>query len=185
MVVTTGTPLANAAISEPRRLLAPSGYGWITRSQARRYSAIRGADSAAGCDDAGVPVRPSAGQLAAPSVPADTKENHPDLGPAVEQLAHDRAQGSGDRRAVGAEMAHQPERSDRSWSARPGGRPPLMAEASSGTFDGTGVQAIGNRPAPSRRRSGTQPGMATYARVHAWTSTAAMTRLTAAITLLP
>ena len=45
MVVATGTPLARTAISVPRRLLAPSGYGWMTRSQARRYSAIRGAGS--------------------------------------------------------------------------------------------------------------------------------------------
>ena len=55
-----------------------------------------------------------------------------------------------------------------------------VAEASSGTFDGTGVQAIGTRLAPSRRRSGTQPGMVTYAREHARTSTVAMARLTAA-----
>ena len=31
MVVTTGTPLARAAISVVRRPLAPSGYGWINK----------------------------------------------------------------------------------------------------------------------------------------------------------
>ena len=105
-VVTTGTPLASAAISDARRLLAPSGYGWM-----HQVARPQGLGDGLGRQRTGRrhpvgPVRPAGDQLVArhrsPRAPSSSTRS---VGPAVEQRPQRRPEQPDDRRPVGAEVA--------------------------------------------------------------------------------
>ncbi len=103
-LVTTGTPSARPAMTVVRRLLTPSGYGWMRTSQARRCAAMSGGSSSPVAMTRPCNRESDSSSRTNASLPRPTN-SAVRLGSAQQDLTHGDAQERRDQRTASAEMS--------------------------------------------------------------------------------